>query len=112
MHQALVDLMIPIVVPTGAPKWGLKSLRWAYRCTAAWASLRNGAAQYYRDSRISRFTKALLLACCRPTILSDARSGEAGQTMPALIAEMEKTAVALGSSEDAALRSIGGALTD
>ena len=111
MHQALVDLMIPIV-KGWSTEVGIEVTSLGVQVHGGMGFIEEtGAAQYYRDSRISAIYEGT--TGIQANDLVGRKVGrEAGQTMLALIAEMEKTAVALGSSEDAALRSIGGALSN
>jgi alkylation response protein AidB-like acyl-CoA dehydrogenase len=110
MHQALVDLMIPIV-KGWSTEAGIEVTSLGVQVHGGMGFIEEtGAAQFYRDSRISTIYEGT--TGIQANDLVGRKVGrEAGQTMLALIVEMEKTAAALNASSDAGLRGIGAALT-
>ncbi len=106
MNQALVDLMIPIV-----KGW---STEVAIQVTSLGVQIHGGmgfieetgAAQYYRDSRISAIYEGT--TGIQANDLVGRKVGrEGGQTALTLIAEMQKTLVPLNASSDVNLKAIG-----
>jgi hypothetical protein len=110
-HQALVDLMIP-VVKGWSTEAGIEVTSLGVQVHGGMGFIEEtGAAQFYRDSRISAIYEGT--TGIQANDLVGRKVGrEAGQTMLALITEMEKTAAALGSSGDAALQGMGAALSN
>ncbi len=110
MHQSLVDLMIPIV-KGWSTEAGIEVTSLGVQVHGGMGFVEEtGAAQFYRDSRISAIYEGT--TGIQANDLVGRKVGrEAGQTMLALIMEMEKTAAALNASSDAALRGIGTALS-
>jgi alkylation response protein AidB-like acyl-CoA dehydrogenase len=109
MHQALVDLMIPIV-KGWSTEAGIEVTSLGVQVHGGMGFIEEtGAAQFYRDSRISTIYEGT--TGIQANDLVGRKVGrEGGQTMLALIAEMEKTAGALNATDDATLRGIGAAL--
>ncbi|MBL8521029.1 MAG: acyl-CoA dehydrogenase [Betaproteobacteria bacterium] len=110
MHQALVDLMIPIV-KGWSTEAGIDVTSLGVQVHGGMGFIEEtGAAQFYRDSRISTIYEGT--TGIQANDLVGRKVGrEAGQTMLALLVEMEKTAAALHASGDAGLRGVGAALT-
>ncbi|HEX4858961.1 MAG TPA: acyl-CoA dehydrogenase [Usitatibacteraceae bacterium] len=108
-NQSLVDLMIPIV-KGWSTEAGIEVASLGVQVHGGMGYVEEtGAAQYYRDSRISTIYEGT--TGIQANDLVGRKVGrEGGQTMLALIAEMDKTTAALKSADDAVLRGIGASL--
>jgi 3-(methylthio)propanoyl-CoA dehydrogenase len=106
MNQALVDLMIPIV-KGWSTEVGIQSTSLGIQIHGGMGFIEEtGAAQYYRDSRISTIYEGT--TGIQANDLVGRKVGrEGGQTAFALIAEMQKTVAALDGVADVNLKAIG-----
>ncbi|MBL8510662.1 MAG: acyl-CoA dehydrogenase, partial [Betaproteobacteria bacterium] len=109
MNQSLVDLMIPIV-KGWSTEVGVEVTSLGVQIHGGMGYIEEtGAAQYYRDSRISTIYEGT--TGIQANDLVGRKVGrEGGQTMLALITEMEKVLSPLSSSTDANLNTLGRAL--
>jgi alkylation response protein AidB-like acyl-CoA dehydrogenase len=109
-NQALVDLMIPIVKGYSTEA-GIEVTSLGVQIHGGMGFIEEtGAAQYYRDSRISAIYEGT--TGIQANDLVGRKVGrEGGQTALALIAEMQKTAATLNASTDLNLKAIGKTLT-
>ncbi|MFM7461649.1 MAG: acyl-CoA dehydrogenase [Burkholderiales bacterium] len=105
-NQALVDLMIPIVKGYSTEA-GIQVTSLGVQIHGGMGFIEEtGAAQYYRDSRISAIYEGT--TGIQANDLVGRKVGrEGGQTALALIEEMQKTAATLNSSSDTNLKAIG-----
>lgn len=106
MNQALVDLMIPIV-KGWSTEVGIQVTSLGVQVHGGMGFVEEtGAAQYYRDSRISAIYEGT--TGIQANDLVGRKVGrEGGQTALALIAEMQKTVATLDASSDVNLTAIG-----
>jgi alkylation response protein AidB-like acyl-CoA dehydrogenase len=104
-NQALVDLMIPIVKGYSTEA-GIQVTSLGVQIHGGMGFIEEtGAAQYYRDSRISAIYEGT--TGIQANDLVGRKVGrEGGQTALALIAEMQKTVSSLESSSDVNLKAI------
>jgi 3-(methylthio)propanoyl-CoA dehydrogenase len=109
MHQALVDLMIPIV-KGWSTEAGIDVTSLGIQIHGGMGFVEEtGAAQYYRDSRISAIYEGT--TGIQANDLVGRKVGrEGGQTALALIKEMEKLVPALDSAGDVNLKAFAKAL--
>ena len=105
-NHALVDLMIPIV-KGWSTEVGIQSASLGIQVHGGMGFVEEtGAAQYYRDSRISTIYEGT--TGIQANDLVGRKVGrEGGQTAFALITEIEKTSTALSSASDINLLAIG-----
>ena len=109
-NQALVDLMIPIVKGWSTEAGVLVSSLGVQIHGGMGFIEETGAAQYYRDSRISTIYEGT--TGIQAIDLVGRKVGrEGGQTALALIAEMQNTVTELGTSSDLNLKAIGTSLS-
>ncbi len=110
MNQALVDLMIPIV-KGWSTEVGIEAASLGIQIHGGMGFIEEtGAAQYYRDSRISTIYEGT--TGIQANDLVGRKVGrEGGQTAFALIAEMNKICTQLSSASDTNLVAIGKRLT-
>ncbi len=106
MNQALVDLMIPIV-KGWSTEVGIQSTSLGVQVHGGMGFIEEtGAAQYYRDARISTIYEGT--TGIQANDLVGRKVGrEQGQTAQALIVEMQATVKTLGSTSDTNLQAIG-----
>jgi 3-(methylthio)propanoyl-CoA dehydrogenase len=106
MHQSLVDLMIPIV-KGWSTEVGIEVTSLGVQIHGGMGFIEEtGAAQYYRDSRISAIYEGT--TGIQANDLVGRKVGrESGQTMLALIAEMQKILPKLEATNDANLKAFG-----
>ncbi len=106
MNQALVDLMIPIV-KGWSTEVGIQATSLGVQVHGGMGFIEEtGAAQYYRDSRISTIYEGT--TGIQANDLVGRKVGrEGGQTALALIGEMQKTVVTLNAATDVNLKAIG-----
>jgi 3-(methylthio)propanoyl-CoA dehydrogenase len=109
MHQALVDLMIPIV-KGWSTEAGIEVTSLGIQIHGGMGFVEEtGAAQYYRDSRISAIYEGT--TGIQANDLVGRKVGrEGGQTALALIKEMEKLVPALDGASDVNLKAFAKAL--
>ncbi len=110
-NQALVDLMIPIV-KGWSTEIGIQATSLGVQVHGGMGFIEEtGAAQYYRDSRISSIYEGT--TGIQANDLVGRKVGrEEGQTALALIAEMQSTVKTLGGASDVNLQAIGKQLAD
>lgn len=110
MHQSLVDLMIPIV-KGWSTEAGIDVTSIGVQVHGGMGYIEEtGAAQYYRDSRISAIYEGT--TGIQANDLVGRKVGrESGQTMLALIAEMQKILPLLDASNDVNLKAYRKALS-
>jgi len=106
MHQSLVDLMIPIV-KGWSTEVGIEVTSLGVQIHGGMGFIEEtGAAQYYRDSRISAIYEGT--TGIQANDLVGRKIGrESGQTMLALIAEMQKILPLLEGANDVNLKAFG-----
>ena len=106
MHQALVDLMIPIV-KGWSTEMGIEVTSLGVQIHGGMGFIEEtGAAQYYRDSRISAIYEGT--TGIQANDLVGRKVGrEGGQTMLALIVEMQKLLPLLDGANDVHLKAFG-----
>ena len=106
MNQALVDLMIPIV-KGWSTEVGIQATSLGVQIHGGMGFIEEtGAAQYYRDARISTIYEGT--TGIQANDLVGRKVGrEQGQTAQALIVEMQATVKKLGSTSDTNLQAIG-----
>ena len=110
MHQSLVDLMIPIV-KGWSTEAGIDVTSLGVQVHGGMGYIEEtGAAQYYRDSRISTIYEGT--TGIQANDLVGRKVGrESGQTMLALISEMQKVLPQLDAANDVNLKAYGKALS-
>ncbi|MEO8104311.1 MAG: acyl-CoA dehydrogenase [Betaproteobacteria bacterium] len=110
MHQSLVDLMIPIV-KGWSTEAGIEVTSLGIQVHGGMGYIEEtGAAQYYRDARISAIYEGT--TGIQANDLVGRKVGrESGQTMLALIAEMQKVLPLLDASNDVNLKAYRKALS-
>jgi 3-(methylthio)propanoyl-CoA dehydrogenase len=109
INQALVDLMIPIV-KGWSTEAGIQVTSLGVQVHGGMGFVEEtGAAQYYRDSRISAIYEGT--TGIQANDLVGRKVGrEGGQTALALIAEMQKTVAALDATSDVNLKAMAKSL--